>query len=118
MMGISSGLFTSRGSAPRGQVRPTPWRSRCPPPSAVRPLASANAPSGTPSISSWKLNVRYGSRRSAVAIVQSPSNRLVVGMRRPEPDPHDDELGRLDRRDADEADQAPAVDVGLRHRRA
>src|SRR5262249_12104827 len=36
----------------------------------------------------------------------------------PQPDTNDDELRRFDRRDADDTDQAPTVDVGLRHRRA
>src|SRR4051812_46548952 len=93
--------------------------------SVVRPLASVKPPTSTPSISMMKLNCPNGSIRLPSAIACSlsrlrarpPSGLRHVGAGAPLADAEDDELGRLHRGDADLADEAAVVDVGLRHRR-
>src|SRR6185295_2016874 len=62
-----------------------------------------------------KLKAEYGLLRN-VGMVSLLASGLGVG--RPLADAEDHELGRLHRRHADEADQAPVVVVVLGHRRA
>ena len=55
------------------------------------------------------------SREVAIA---SSSLSISFGVGGPLADAEDHELGRLDRRDADQADQPAVVEIVLRHRRA
>src|SRR5688572_26358024 len=84
------------------------------------PLTSWKPASG-PSVlpvprSTRKLNCTYGrSRRTAMSPLSQASAPAVRG---PLTDAEDDEFGRPQRRDTDLADQAPVVEIVLRHRRA
>src|SRR3954454_65044 len=77
-------------------------------------------PASTPSVpvprSTRKLNCAYGRSRLA-AMSRSLSRSLLLCVARPLADPEDHELGRLQRRDADQADEAAVVEVVLRQRR-
>src|SRR3954447_2160281 len=64
--------------------------------------------------STRKLNWTYG--RSLNSATAHASSDFAVG--RPLADAEDDELGRTQRGDADQADQPPVIEVVLRHRRA
>src|SRR5262252_3360255 len=74
--------------------------------------ASMGPPPATSPNSTLKLNAPYGLSR-LVAIAPFPSSAAGVGC--PLPDAEDHELGRLDRGDADQADQPAVVEIVLRH---
>src|SRR5215472_15261281 len=77
--------------------------------------ASIGPPPATSPNSTLKLNAPYGLSRF-VGIAPSPHSAAGVGG--PLPDAENHELGRLDGRHADQADQPAIVEIVLRHRAA